>query len=146
MSLKRGHLGVLKMRTVRCPYYEDTCHLSEKDVLIIRTPRCPNYEDTVFIIRTPGCPYYEDVQPDDFSHCSLRLLVSKFFLTEQSANFRNQYMRYEELKTGFGISLSQTADLPRFCPRSPRTGSATGYMGRTGANPLFDLEKFRNQF
>ena len=76
----------------------------------------------------------------------LGLLVSKLFLTEQSANFRNQYMSYKELKTGFGISLSQTVDLPRFCPRSPRTGSATGYVGRTGANPPFDLEKFRNQF
>ena len=74
------------------------------------------------------------------------LLVLKLFLTEQSANFRNQYMSYKELKTGFGISLSQTGDLPHFCPRSPRTGSATGYVGRTGANPPFDLEKFRKQF
>ena len=43
-------------------------------------------------------------------NCALGLLVSKLFLTEQSANFRNQYMSYKELKTGFGISLSQTVD------------------------------------
>ena len=41
---------------------------------------------------------------------TLGLLVSKLFLTEQSANFRNQYMSYKELKTGFGFSLSQTVD------------------------------------
>ena len=67
-------------------------------------------------------------------------------MTDQCANFRNQYLSHKDLKTGFGISLSQTVDWPHSCPRSPRTGSATGCVGRSGVNPPFDLEKFRNQF
>ena len=39
-------------------------------------------------------------------------------IKDSSANFRNEYMSNKKLKTGFGISLSQTVNLPQFCLRS----------------------------
>ena len=54
------------------------------------------------------------------------------FLTDQGETLRNEYLLCKNFKTGFGFFVTRTVFSHQLCPRSPRTGSATGCVGRVG--------------
>ena len=67
-------------------------------------------------------------------------------ISDSGETHRNEYLLCKNFKTGFRFFVTRTVFSHQLCPRSPRTGSASGCVGRVGDKTPFEWQKIRNQF
>ena len=76
-----------------------------------------------------------------FPHCGLGVPTSKKISSDLAGSLIFRTIFHEDFKNVNFIIVGHTQSTRQLCPRSPRTGSATGYVGRVGASMGFVWSK-----